>query len=125
MNVDTVNLVGYLIISLSLSLRPRFCFVFVLVSTRCCFFFVFCAFLQLIQKKVDLNAVDGDGWTALMYAVSVGAAEAVSRLIAAGVDTSIKNSDGDTAMDMCKASKKRHALIQLIDPKEPMPTVAE
>lgn len=80
---------------------------------------------HLIAKKVDLNAKDGDGWTALMYAVSVGASDAVSKLVAAGVDTSIKNNDGDTAMDMCKASKKRHPLIQIIDPKEPMPTVAE
>ena len=81
--------------------------------------------VQLIEKKVDLDAQDGDGWTALMYAVSVGAADAVSKLIAAGVDTSIKNKDGETAMDMCKASKKRHPLIQIIDPKEPLPTVAE
>ena len=41
---------------------------------------------QLIEKKVDLNAQDSDGWTALMYAVTVGGAEAVSKLVAAGVD---------------------------------------
>jgi ankyrin repeat protein len=74
---------------------------------------------------VDLNAQDSDGWTALMYAVTVGGAEAVSKLVAAGVDQSVKNNDGDTAMDLAKANSKRHNLIQILDPKEPMPTVAE
>ena len=80
---------------------------------------------QLIEKKVDLNAQDSDGWTALMYAVTVGGAEAVSKLVAAGVNQSAKNADGDTAMDLAKANAKRHNLIQILDPKEPMPTVAE
>lgn len=60
-----------------------------------------------------------------MYAVSVGAADSVAKLVAAGVDVSVKNKDGESAMDMCKASKKRHNLIQIIDPKEPLPAVAE
>lgn len=72
-----------------------------------------------------MNAVDEDGWTALMYACYVGSSEAVSKLVANGADISIKNKEGETAMDMCKANKKRHVLIQIIDPKEPMPTVAE
>jgi ankyrin repeat protein len=80
---------------------------------------------QLIEKKVDLNATDRDGWTALMYAVTVGAAEAVGKLVAAGVDVTVKNADGDTALDLAKANKKRHNLIQIINPSEPMPTVAE
>ena len=80
---------------------------------------------QLIEKKVDLNAQDSDGWTALMYAVTVGGAEAVSKLVAAGVDQSAKNADGDTAMDLAKANAKRHNLIQILDPKEPKPTEAE
>jgi len=79
----------------------------------------------LIEKKVDLNAVDGDGWTALMYACSVGAADAVAKLVANGADASLKNAAGDSAMDMCKASKKRHNLIQVLNPAEPMPAVAE
>ena len=72
-----------------------------------------------------MNAVDEDGWTALMYAVTVGAAELVTKLMANGADASIKNKEGQTAMDMCKANKKRHPLIQIIDPKEPLPAVAE
>ena len=47
---------------------------------------------------MDLNATDSDGWTALMYAVTVGDAVCVAKLIEAGADASIKNNDGDTAM---------------------------
>ena len=80
---------------------------------------------QLIEKHVDLNAVDSDGWTALMYAVTVGDAVCVAKLIEAGADASIKNTDGDTAMALCKQSKKRYNLIQIIDPKEPLPDITE
>ena len=79
----------------------------------------------LIEKKVDLNATDSDGWTALMYACTVGNKEEVELLIAAGADASIKNNDGDTAMALCKQSKKRYNLIQIIDPKEPLPDITE
>jgi ankyrin repeat protein len=60
-----------------------------------------------------------------MYACTVGNKEEVELLIAAGADASIKNSDGHTAMDICKQSKKSHPLIKILDPLEPMPTVAE
>ncbi|MDA9080615.1 ankyrin repeat domain-containing protein [Candidatus Dependentiae bacterium] len=78
-----------------------------------------------MEKHVDLNAVDSDGWTALMYAVTVGDAVCVAKLIEAGADASIKNNDGDTAMALCKQSKKRYNLIQIIDPKEPLPDITE
>ena len=80
---------------------------------------------QLIEKHVDLNAVDSDGWTALMYAVTVGDAVCVAKLIEAGADASIKNNDGDTPMALCKHSKQRYNLIQIIDPKEPLPDITE
>jgi ankyrin repeat protein len=60
-----------------------------------------------------------------MYAVTVGGADAVSALVAAGVDQCLKNADGDTAMDLAKANAKRHNLIQIMDPKEPLPTLTE
>lgn len=87
--------------------------------------FFFLSTAQLIEKKVDLDAQDADGWTALMYAVTVGSAASVSALIKAGVKTETKNNDGETAMDLAKANKKRHNLIQIINPTEPLPTVAE
>ncbi len=74
---------------------------------------------------MDLNATDSDGWTALMYAVTVGDAVCVEKLVKAGADISIKNADGETAIDLCKQSKKRHPLIQIIDPKEPLPEINE
>ena len=74
---------------------------------------------------MDLDAQDADGWTALMYAVTVGSAAAVSALVKAGVKTETKNNDGETAMDLAKTNKKRHGLIQIINPNEPLPVVAE
>ena len=68
---------------------------------------------------MDLNATDSDGWTALMYAVTVGDAVCVEKLVKAGADISIKNADGETAIDLCKQSKKPDALIEIIDPKGP------
>ena len=38
---------------------------------------------------MDLNATDSDGWTALMYAVTVGDAVCVEKLVKAGADISI------------------------------------
>ena len=73
---------------------------------------------------MDLNATDSDGWTALMYAVTVGDAVCVEKLVKAGADISIKNADGETAIDLCKQSKKRYPLIQIIDPKEPLPDLS-
>jgi|TARA_B110000967_G_scaffold108556_1_gene111272 ankyrin repeat protein len=60
-----------------------------------------------------------------MYAVTVGGADAVAKLVAAGVDQAAVNADGDTAMDLAKANAKRHNLIQILDPKEPLPTLVE
>ena len=49
----------------------------------------------------------------------------MEKLVKAGADISIKNADGETAIDLCKQSKKRHPLIQIIDPKEPLPEINE
>ena len=59
----------------------------------------------LISKKVDLNAQDEDGWTALHFAVMANAASSVKALLAAGAKTDIKNSDGDTAEMLAQGSK--------------------
>ena len=58
----------------------------------------------LISKNVDLNAQDEDGWTALHFAVMANAASSVKALLAAGVRTDIKNSDGDTAEGLAPVS---------------------
>ena len=51
----------------------------------------------LVDAGADLNAVDDDGWTALMHADE---AENALALLNAGVDPSIKNKDGLTALGM-------------------------
>ena len=60
----------------------------------------------IIEKKCNLNAQDEDGWTALMYAVAAGSVENVQRLIAAGANPKIKNSDGDTAAKLADGKNK-------------------
>ncbi|HEX7722781.1 MAG TPA: ankyrin repeat domain-containing protein, partial [Pyrinomonadaceae bacterium] len=45
----------------------------------------------------DVNAVDGDGWTALMRANDV---ENVRILLNAGADMTLKNKDGKTALTL-------------------------
>ena len=52
-----------------------------------------------------MNAQDEDGWTALHFAVMANAASSVKALLAAGVRTDIKNSDGDTAEGLAQGSK--------------------
>jgi len=51
----------------------------------------------LIDAGAELNAVDEDGWTAVMHADS---AENVLVLVNAGVDLTIRNRDGLTALGM-------------------------
>jgi len=53
----------------------------------------------LIDAGADINAVDDDGWPALMRADSV---EVVRVLVNAGADLTIKNKDGETALSMAR-----------------------
>ena len=61
----------------------------------------------LISQKVDLNAQDEDGWTALHFAVMANAESSVKALLEAGVKTDIKNSDGDTAEALAKPKMQK------------------
>lgn len=49
----------------------------------------------LIDAGADLNAVDDDGWSALMRANDV---ESVRLLLNGGADMSLKNKEGKTAL---------------------------
>src|SRR6185503_11632149 len=51
----------------------------------------------LIDKGADIDAVDDNGWTAMMHADE---AENVRVLLNAGANPAIKNNDGDTALAM-------------------------
>ena len=58
----------------------------------------------LAAPGLDVNAADGDGWTALMWAVNGGHAENVTALLAyPGVDVSETDRRGRTARALAKA----------------------
>ena len=52
---------------------------------------------MLIEKGIDINAQDYDGWTALMYASDKLNKDIVSILIKNGADINIKDNSGWTA----------------------------
>ena len=51
-----------------------------------------------LKRKVDVNARDGKGWTALMHAADKGYALLVPPLLAAKADPNIRLADGATAL---------------------------
>ena len=52
----------------------------------------------LIEKGADLNAKEGNGWSALMFASMGGATECVKMLIMAGADVNCKTNEGETPL---------------------------
>lgn len=66
-------------------------------------------FKRLIKSGVQVNAVNTNGWTALMHAVDSSPYENpnfVRQLLRFGADTTMKNNEGDTALDI--ATKKSY-----------------
>jgi len=61
----------------------------------------------LLSKKADPNIVDKqEGWTALMYAAAEGQLRVVKTLLRFSADKTLKDADGDTALDF--ATKNNH-----------------
>lgn len=54
--------------------------------------------LQLIAVSVPLDLMDGEGHTALIWAVKEGHAEMVTALVKAGAELDVRGDDGTTAM---------------------------
>ena len=64
----------------------------------------------LLENKSDPDIQDtGEGWTALMFAAGEGQGEVVQVLLEHGADRSLKDVDGETALDF--AQKNGHTFV--------------
>jgi hypothetical protein len=57
----------------------------------------------VIEAGANLNATDYNGQTALMHYAATGDDSFVEVLMGAGADTTLKNTEGQTAFDLCKS----------------------
>ena len=57
----------------------------------------------LVRLGADLDARDGNGWTALIWAAANGQVECARALLAGGADRTLRRSDGKTALEMAEA----------------------
>jgi len=54
----------------------------------------------LLEANIDIDNLNDNGSTCLMYAASAGKADVVAQLLAAGANVALENLDGFTALDM-------------------------
>ena len=59
----------------------------------------------MLELGVDVNAVDGKGWTALMHATANPNPEITAVLMDAGADSSMVDSEGRRASDLSNSDK--------------------
>jgi ankyrin repeat protein len=69
--------------------------------------------LKLIEAKINLDAQDGAGWTALKHASRSGRDEIVKALINAGANTDLADAEGWTPL-IAAASRAAWSTIQLL-----------
>jgi ankyrin repeat protein len=55
---------------------------------------------EVLKQDTNVNMADGEGYTALMYAATLGLVENVETLLANGADTARKSRNGDTASSL-------------------------
>jgi uncharacterized protein len=72
------------------------------------------AALALIQRGADVNARDGEGATALIWAAHNQDADLAAKLIAAGADAKLANDYGATAMSEAAANGDAAIIAQLL-----------
>lgn len=75
--------------------------------------------LVAIAKGGDINAVDKNGQTALMYAAAVGNDMATCWLVAKGADATLKSKSGKTAAALAQSSDIRDLLELCATPPTP------
>lgn len=68
---------------------------------------------KLIQKNADLNQVDTQGKTALLYATFFNKTEIAKALISAGANKNSVGNDGKTALDYATFNKNTELIILL------------
>ena len=69
----------------------------------------------LISKGADVNHVDTNGMTALLYAASIdfGSPAMIDMLLKAGARTDMKTKDGKTALELARQYKHTHLIPSL------------
>ena len=60
---------------------------------------------EVLAAGSDLNKVDPDGWTPLMFAANLGNLEIVQILIDSGADLVYENLDGNNALSIATAAQ--------------------
>ncbi len=79
--------------------------------------------VAMIEKKVNVNAPEADGSTALLWAAHNGDAELVDRLLKAGADVKVKNDFGATPMSEAAVAGNTAVIEELLnagaDPDSP------
>jgi ankyrin repeat protein len=70
----------------------------------------------ILERRVRVDRPDRFGWTPLMVAAQLGAAENVAALLAAGADPTLTTPDGRTAAELARDTGHLEVLGLLPDP---------
>jgi hypothetical protein len=73
----------------------------------------------LLRRRVNINAQDPHGTTALMWAVFKGHRDVAKYLISKGADTKVIRDDGDTAMDIARKWRQNEIVAILKNANNP------
>ncbi len=69
----------------------------------------------LLEKKADPDVVDNEeGWSSLMFAAAEGNVEVVKILLDYGADVSLKDKDGETAIDFAR-NNNHEQVVKLLE----------
>ena len=78
------------------------------------------ALSEIIEKDININAHDADGWTALMHATKNGNLDMVSTLLKKGADVTIAAADGTSPYQFAVENDNAELELQLLKITEPV-----